>query len=199
MRPRHLHRIGAGVLGAFAVIHLGNHLAGIAGQEVHGQVQAALRTIYRQPLIEPLLVLAVVTQIVSGLRLALPRLRHGLRANWGGAQTLAGLYLALFLTIHVAAVLAARAQGAETDLAFAATAFKAGGLWPWVFAPYYGLAVLALGLHLSAPLARRQPHMARALTGVAVLTSGALVLLLAGLLTPISIPAAQIAAFPLMP
>lgn len=200
MTLRRFHRVAALGLAGFLLLHLLNHLAGLGGQQAHGVVQTALRLVYRHPLVEPVLLIAVAAQALSGLAMAGQRLRRQRpRRDWHGAQTLAGLYLAMFMAIHVSAVLAARAQGGETDLAFAATAFQAGGPWPWLFAPYYGLAVWALGLHLAAPLSRRRPRAAVGLT----LTTGAmalvLVLLLAGVLTPISIPAAQIAAFPLMP
>ncbi|WP_435258656.1 hypothetical protein ACSBLW_02455 [Thioclava sp. FR2] len=200
MTLRRLHRLSALLLAAFIAMHLANHVAGFWGQESHRTIQQVLGSLYRHPVIEPFLLALITVQMATGLRMALPRLRHLIkRPNWQRAQIAAGLYLALFLAIHIGAVMAARFQGAETDLAFAATAFQAGGLWPLLFTAYYGLAVLALATHLAAAIAAKHPTGARLLLGAGFALSIALPLLLSGKVTPISIPPAQIAAFPLMP
>jgi len=95
--------------------------------------------------------------------------------------------MALFLTIHVFAELAARADGIETDLAFAAADMHAG-TWGLFFATYYGLAVLLLGQHLSVPLGRRQPRAARVLVLASAALAVLLVMMLAGIITPLAIP-----------
>ena len=197
---RRLHLLSAVILAAFIAMHLVNHVAGFWGQESHRAVQQLLRNFYHHPVFEPALLAFVALQATTGLRMALPRLRYILRRpNWQRAQIAAGLYLAFFLAIHIGAVLTARLQGVETDLAFAATAFQAGGLWPWLFTPYYGLAVLSVATHLAAPIAAKHHTSASLLVGAGFALSIALLLLLFGKITPISIPPAQIAAFPLMP
>ncbi len=180
---RRLHRASALLLGAFVVLHLGNHLAGLAGQEAHGRVQALLRPVYRG-WAEPVLLAACAVQVASGLRLA-----WGRRAARGRArlQVAAGLYLALFLAIHVGAVLTARALGQETDLAFAAAGLHRGA-WALFFAPYYFLAVAALALHLSVPLHRRSAAAARAVQLAGVALAVVLVALLAGWIVPLRLP-----------
>lgn len=115
---RRAHRALAVLLALFLALHLGNHLAGLGGQAVHGAVQASLRTIYRHSLVEPLLLAAVGAQLALGIGLVLRRMRWTL-------QTISGGYLALFLLIHLAAILGARWQGTETDLAFAAAGLHA--------------------------------------------------------------------------
>jgi succinate dehydrogenase hydrophobic anchor subunit len=187
---RGAHRFSGGLLGAFLLLHLGNHLAGIAGQETHRLVQASVRLVY-QGWVEPVLLLSCGLQVATGLRLAWER-----RRSKGHAliQPLSGLYLALFLMIHVGAVLAARAKGVETDLAFAAAGMHAGLLWLF-FAPYYGLAVLALGLHLSVPLGRYHRSAARALVVGSMVLAAVLVALLAGVVTPLVIPPQLVEAF----
>jgi len=183
------HLASAGLLGTFVLLHLGNHAAGLAGQELHRTVQAWLRPLYLGWM-EPLLLLSCAVQLATGLRLAWARRRAKGRAL---LQPLSGLYLALFLSIHVCAVLAARDDGIETDLAFAAAGLHAG-LWWLFFAPYYGLAVLALGLHVSVPLGRHRPRAARLLVVGSVVLTVLLVLLLAGVITPLTIPPALIEA-----
>lgn len=186
---RRAHRALAVVLALFLALHLGNHLAGLGGQATHGAMQAAARSVYRHPLVEPVLLLALVVQIGLGLALVARRRRVTV-------QTTSGLYLGLFLLVHLGAVLSARAQGVDTDLAFAAAGLHAPAPWPAVFAAYYGLAVLAVFAHFSVPLSRRSAAL-----GTATLTLGAaiavtLVALLAGLVTPLTIPPALVAAFP---
>lgn len=186
---RRAHRALAVFLAVFLALHLGNHLAGLVGQATHGSVQAAVRVVYRHPLIEPLLLLAVAIQIGLGLALVARRRRWTL-------QTASGLYLALFLAVHLGAVLSARWQGTETDLAFAAAGLHAPAPWPAVFALYYGLAVLAVFAHLSVPLSRRSAALGKATLAFGAALAPSLVAMLAGLVTPLSIPPALIAAFP---
>jgi succinate dehydrogenase/fumarate reductase cytochrome b subunit len=186
---RGAHRGLAVVLALFLALHLGNHLAGLWGQEAHRAVQEALRPVYRHVAIEPLLLAAVAAQAVVGVTLAARRRRVTL-------QTASGFYVALFLAVHVGAVLGARWQGTDTDLAFAAAGLHAERPWPLVFGLYYGVAVLAVFAHLSVPMSRRSP-----VAGWAAIAFGggfafAIVALLAGHVTPLAIPPALIAAFP---
>ena len=183
------HRALAALVGLFLVLHLGNHLAGLAGQDAHGAVQDMLRHAYRHPLVEPLLLLAVAAQGVLGAALVLRRRNVT-------PQTLSGGYLGLFLMVHLGAVLTARAAGTETDLAFAAAGLHAPAPWPAVFAVYYGLAIAAVFAHLSVPLARRSPLAGRAVLALGAAVALALVVLLPGLVTPLTIPPALTAAFP---
>jgi succinate dehydrogenase/fumarate reductase cytochrome b subunit len=183
------HRALAMLLALFLTLHLGNHLSGLAGQKSHGGVQDALRMAYRHPLVEPLLLSAVAAQMALGVALLARRRRWTL-------QTVSGGYLALFLTVHVSVVLSARAQGGETDLAFAAAGLHAPAPWPAVFAAYYGLAVLAVFAHVSVPLSRWSPTAGRVVQALGAGIALTLVALLAGLVTPLTIPPALIAAFP---
>lgn len=186
---RRAHGALAAFLAVFLVLHLGNHLAGLDGQASHRAVQEAFRTVYRHPLVEPLLLLAVAVQI--GLGLALFARHRRLTV-----QTASGLYLALFLLIHLGAVLVARAQGTDTDLAFAAAGLHALAPWPAVFAAYYGFAVMAVFAHLSVPLSRGSPILGRSMLACGATLAVTLVALLAGHVTPLTIPSALIAAFP---
>ena len=189
MTARRLHRALALGLILFLALHLGNHLAGLWGQDRHGAVQTVLRAVYRSPLVEIALLSAFAAQIGLGLTLLARRRRLTL-------QTLSGAYLALFLTIHIAAVLAARWQGIDTDLAFAAAGLHASAPWPLIFAPYYGLAVLAAFAHLSVPISRMHRLAGQTTLALGAAVALAMVLLLAGLITPLTIPPALVAAFP---
>lgn len=143
------HRLTALLLGLFLTLHLGNHLALLAGIEAHRAVQALLRPLYRPAPVEAALLALFALQI--GLGLALAR-RRGLGRGWALAQVASGLYLAVFLVQHVPAILAARmaTPPVDTDAHFAAAVLQG---WPALyFSPYYTLAVTALATHLAAAL-----------------------------------------------
>lgn len=151
LKLRHLHRWSALVLAVFLILHIGNHLVGLAGQDWHMAYMATAREFYRHRYIEPLLMLLIVWQAFSGLTL-LWRARKRKRDLLGWMQQLSGLYLSLFLLIHVGAVLSGRIiLGLDTDFRFAAAGFH---VWPliWFFAPYYFLAVLSLFVHAGCGL-----------------------------------------------
>lgn len=180
----------------FLVVHLINHLAGLASVEAHLGFMAVARMVYRHPLVEPLLLAAFALQGVSGLVLAWRGRRC--RALTARLQMASGAYLALFLLIHVGAILHGREiLGLDTNLHFAAAGIQAG--LGWLFLPYYGLAVLAAFTHfgsaLEARARRRGPGMPwrllllSTLGGVLALILG---LLLAGRVYPLSIPDAYL-------
>jgi hypothetical protein len=189
MTARRAHRVLAGLLGLFLVLHLGNHLAGLLGQDIHAEVQDGLRLLYRNPVVEPLLLAAIAVQAGLGLMLLVRRRRFTL-------QTASGAYLAGFVVIHIGAVLSARVQGVDTTLAFAAAGLHAPTPWPQLFAPYYGLGVFAVFAHLSVPLGRHHQTAARVMLGFGAGVALLLVLLLVGMVTPLTIPPGLIAAFP---
>ena len=189
MTARHLHRSIALGLAVFLALHLGNHLAGLFGQDTHRAVQAGLRMIYRNPLIEAALLAAFAAQAILGLLLLSRRRKMTL-------QTVSGAYLAMFILVHIGAVMTGRWNGVDTDLAFAAAGLHASFPWPLVFAPYYGLAVLSIFVHLSVPIGRRHRLAGQVTLGAGALAALALVLLLAGAITPLRIPAELIAVYP---
>lgn len=57
---RKLHRGGALLVGVFVLMHLANHLAALGGIAAHLRFMEAARLVYRQPLVEGLLLLAVL-------------------------------------------------------------------------------------------------------------------------------------------
>ena len=180
---RTLHRANAMALALFLAVHVLGHLGGLAGAAAHQAVLEALRSWYRQPVVEGWLLAGVVFQAGSGLTL----LWRGWNQRNGAVawvQAVSGAYLALFLLIHVAAVLAARRQGVDTNLEFAAAGMH-NPPWQWFFGPYYFLAVLALCTHVGCALYWRLPAGQRtvalaAALGVGVLLAATLVAMLAG-------------------
>jgi len=198
---RKLHRIGAVLVALFVLAHLANHLAALGGIGAHLRFMEGARRVYRQPIVEPVLLLAVAVQAGSGLRLLAAGWKR--RAGWlARLQAASGGYLALFLLIHVAAVLFGRAVlDLDTNVHFAAAGLQ---VWPYqlFFVPYYFLAVLALFTHLGCALARRAgtaPHRRLAALAVPMCVGGVLaaVLLAAlmGELYPYEVPQAYAATY----
>lgn len=194
---RALHRASACVVGAFAAVHLVNHLVGLAGIDRHVAFMQAARLVYRQPVLEALLLACVAFQAASGLWLV----AAGWRARRGRVARLqagSGAYLAFFLVVHVGAVLFGRAVlGLDTRFHFAAAGLHVPP-FQWFFAPYYGLAVFALFAHLGCAAWwrwERRPRKAATLLALALGTGAliavALVLLLAGRIHAFEVGACQ--------
>ncbi len=202
MRLRRLHRMSAVFLGLFVAVHLGNHLTSLLGVDAHLAVMTALRTVYRRPFIEGLLLLSVGFQVLSGLRLAL-RAREGRSGRVERLQAVSGLYLAVFLLVHVGAVLGGRAVlSLDTNFYFAAAGFHVRP-FELFFAPYYWLAVLSFFAHLGSAgyfrLFEAHPARAKALL-FGALSGGALVatllvLSLAGAFATVTVPAVYLETF----
>ncbi|MBY0566559.1 MAG: hypothetical protein K2P70_04575 [Hyphomonadaceae bacterium] len=197
-RLRTLHRVSAFLLGVFLVVHIANHLAGLAGENVHLTYMTAARRVYRAPLVEATLLAMVAWQMTSGALL----LRRRWRARKGMVATLqlaSGAVLLGFLAIHVGAVLAGRMAGIDTDFRFAAAGFHTHAWWLF-FAPYYTLAVIALTTHVGCALYWRLDGRVRnaVLTGCIAggTVAGVLIsLMLAGVLARVDIPSSYGAFF----
>jgi hypothetical protein len=192
MPPRRLHRTAGVVLAVFLVVHVANHLAALAGVDAHVRFMDAARRVYRQPVVEAVLLACVVLQAASGLRMlwAARQRRRGL-LPW--LQAGSGAYVALFVAIHVTAVLAGRVGGLDTNFYFAAAGLH---VRPFVlfFVPYYFLAVAALFAHLGCAL-RRGRAVVAGCSAVGVVVAGLIVATLMGTVVPVEIPARYLATF----
>jgi succinate dehydrogenase/fumarate reductase cytochrome b subunit len=185
--PCKLHRAAGAILGVFLAVHVANHLVGLAGVDAYVRFMESARHVYRQPAVEAVLLACVVLQAGSGLRM-LQAGRQRRRGLLPWLQAASGAYIALFLAIHVSAVLVARsAGGLDTNFHFAAAGLH---VWPYVlfFAPYYFLAVTALFVHLGCALAWRIRAGRMAAVGLAsivgIVAAGAIVAALLGAAVP---------------
>ncbi len=142
------HRTSAVVLAAFVAAHLVNHVVGLWGVAAHQAFMDAARLVYRSPLLEPLLLAAVLVQIATGIA----QLRAGWgtrRGFWARTQAMSGLYLAFFLANHTFWVLVARiGYDLDSNFYLAATFLTISPL-PVLFAPYYVLGVFSIFAHLA--------------------------------------------------
>lgn len=202
MSLRTLHRTSAIVVALFACLHIANHLASLSSISTHIAFMQAARSVYRQPVIESILLFCVSCQVVSGISFVIRgwKQRRGL-LPW--LQAISGGYLAFFFVVHVGAVMFGRAVlDLDTNFYFAAAGFHVPP-YQFFFAPYYFFAVLALFTHIGCAAYWRLQPSSRAARGIAVgvpmLVGGVISLLvvvsLAGLLQPVEVPAKYKAPF----
>ncbi|RHX84193.1 hypothetical protein [Leptospira stimsonii] len=149
MTIKKIHYVSGLTLSVFIGVHLFNHFMSFWGPTAHISTMEILRFVYRNPLVETLLLIAVLTQIVSGIRLFI-RKRKEVTNSFEQLQILTGLYLALFLTIHLSAVLTGRSVfHLDTNFYFGAAGLNT---FPFnvFFIPYYSLAIISVFGHVAA-------------------------------------------------
>lgn len=195
-----LHRSGACVIGAFLLGHLSNHLLALNGVAAHIRFMDALRHVYRHPLVEVVLLLCVLSQMASGLvflRRRWPRRQGGLDT----LQLISGAYLAMFLLIHVSAVIGGRALlGLDTNFYYAAAGMHVRP-YQWFFVPYYFFAIVSVFVHLACAFDWLARHHRGRRAGTSILLAGGVAVAMlvtaafAGLFFPIAIPAEYLATY----
>lgn len=188
---RRFHRLNACALGVFIALHLINHFAVVLGIGHHLSLQSVLRQFYRQLIVEVALIGLFTAQILLGIALVFKRGRPS--GGWAWAQVVSGLYLAFFLVQHLAAVILARSGGLDTNSYFAA-AVVSRPPFVYYFAAYYGLAITALFMHVSAAFRFRVwPDPAKrwhfALPFLGALIGSLIVLGFMGQFSPFELPA----------
>lgn len=152
MTVKSLHRGLSVLLVLFVPLHLIGHLAGLGGQDSFDRVQALLRPLYRNPVVEPVLIAAFLAQAGLGLWLLAQRGRKGWRPGLMRWQSLSGLIVALFVLQHIPAMLAARhIAGLDTNFWWPASVASTlpFALYFW---PYYVAGIAAFSLHLGIGL-----------------------------------------------
>lgn len=146
---KRIHFLAGLTLTVFIGLHLLNHLLSVFGADFHISFMNKLRLAYRNPLIEIILLLAVCTQIFTGVRLFSTK-RETATHFFEHLQNWTGLYLALFLMIHISAVLVGRYfLHLDTNFYFGVAGLNTFPL-NLFFIPYYGLAILSFFAHISA-------------------------------------------------
>lgn len=146
---KRIHFLAGLTLTVFIGFHLLNHVLSIFGPDYHISFMNKLRLVYRNPIVEIILLLAVSTQIFTGLRLFSAKRRTATHF-FEQLQNWTGLYLALFLIIHIGAVFVGRYfLSLDTNFYFGVAGLNAFPL-NLFFIPYYGLAILSFFGHISA-------------------------------------------------
>lgn len=149
MNIKKLHYISGLIIAVFVGLHLFNHFISIFGAEQHIQFMDILRQVYRIPMIEAILLLAVLVQIVSGIRLFFSKRKMAV-SFFEKIQLQSGLYLAIFFVIHLGAVLSGRfILNLDTNFYFGVAGLNTFPL-NLFFIPYYSLAILSFFGHIAA-------------------------------------------------
>ena len=149
-----LHYFSGLTLAFFVGTHLLNHFTSLWGADTHIAFMDTLRPIYRNLFVESLVLMAVAIQIVTGLSMFFAG-RKVITGRWGKLQYWSGAYLAIFLLIHLGAVLAGRFLLAlDTNFYFGVAGLNT---FPFnlFFTPYYGLAILCFFGHVAAIHAKK--------------------------------------------
>lgn len=149
MTIKRIHLISGLFIAVFSVLHLFNHFCSIFGADTHIEMMGFLRLLYRNILVESVLLFAVVLQIISGLKL-LKYFKKTVITTFDRLHVWSGLYLSFFLIIHVSAVLAGRLLlHLDTNFYFAVTGLTK---FPFnlFFVPYYALAIFSFFVHIAS-------------------------------------------------
>ncbi|MBL4650605.1 MAG: hypothetical protein JKY03_12820 [Aureispira sp.] len=142
------HFISGIILSIFVTVHLLNHLTAVQSIATHIEVMHILRRIYQHPLIEPLLLFAVLIQIISGIKLVRNR-GWKQTERYNKLHVYSGIYLGFFLLIHTSATLVGRfILLVDTNFYYGAMVVN---LKPYLFfyIPYYFLGAFSFFVHIA--------------------------------------------------
>ncbi|HET6767643.1 MAG TPA: hypothetical protein VFH08_09600 [Chitinophagaceae bacterium] len=145
---KEIHYYTGLTIAIFIGIHLMNHLLVIHSAAMHINFMQKARKVYRHPIAESVLLTAVALQILSGIFLITQKW-SSVDSWFDWAHVCSGLYLFLFLTNHVRAVMVGRHKmHIDTNLYYGAGVMNR---WPQklVYIPYYSLAILAFFFHVA--------------------------------------------------
>jgi Domain of unknown function (DUF4405) len=149
MFSKNLHRITGIIVSIFVVAHLFNHAMAWFGIETHQRIIDILRIVYRQPIIEFLLVACFLFQAISGFIFIKKLWRKNNKSTYERIQIYTGIIFGIFIIQHIAATLIQRKMfGFDTNFYFASRVvldfpFKL------YFIPYYFLGIMAFALHVA--------------------------------------------------
>lgn len=148
MTIKKLHFVSGLTITIFVGLHLFNHVCSIFGAEKHIEMMNLLRLFYRNVFVETILLSAVLVQILSGLKLFRTNRKTAI-SNFDKFHIWTGLYLAIFLVIHLSAVLGGRLiLHLDTNFYFGVAGLNS---FPFnlFFIPYYALAIISFFGHVA--------------------------------------------------
>jgi succinate dehydrogenase/fumarate reductase cytochrome b subunit len=148
MSTNKIHYFSGLIITLFVGLHLFNHTWSVLGADQHIEMMNSLRLIYRNFIVESVLLIAVIIQITSGLKLFLSPSKNEI-ALVDKLHRWTGLYLAIFLVIHLSAVLVGRlVLNLDTNFYFGVAGLNS---FPFnlFFIPYYSLAILSFFGHVA--------------------------------------------------
>ena len=158
MNIKKIHYFSGITISIFIALHLFNHLYSLFGANAHIELMNDLRVVYRNIIAETILLLAVAIQIVSGIKLFLKK-RKEESDFFGKLQIWTGLYMGIFLLIHLSAVLSGRMiLNLDTNFYFGVAGLNTFPL-NLFFIPYYGLAIIYFFGHISVVHSRKMKYL----------------------------------------
>ena len=199
-QAKQAHQRVAIFLALFLAVHFATHFSALGGIAAQGFVMQAGRAVYRIPVIEIALVIALAAQVTLGIDL-LRRISARKRKDaWHWVPFASGCYLAYFIVQHTIAALVSRLGfGLDTNFYWAAGTLTLDPL-RFFFAPYYILVATALTAHLIAALHFRGSRRWHApALAIGPLAGVVIVMAYGGALYPIELPQTYqdfFAAFP---
>ncbi|MBV8684786.1 MAG: hypothetical protein JO111_18070 [Caulobacteraceae bacterium] len=151
-RMRMAHGISAAIIVLFVTFHLANHLFGLIGPDAHAAVMKLGRTVYRAPVIQPILVTLMLFQAASGLYLAWRWSASSILDFFRTYQIASGFYLGVYIPGHMNSVFvyARWYQHIQTGWNFAIGAPDGliHGAWSIRLLPHYALGAFFVLSHL---------------------------------------------------
>ncbi|MBT1711646.1 hypothetical protein KK062_25610 [Fulvivirgaceae bacterium PWU5] len=165
-----IHYFSGVTLAIFIGFHLLNHLLSLGGPALHIVWMERFRLVYRHPVIETMLLAAVVFQFITGIRLLT---RHEAKIPAEKIQVYSGLYLSFFLVVHMGGVMTGRlVEHLDTNFYYAGVGMN---YYPatFFFLPYYFLSVASISLHIASLhyLKTRSTGISYAIAGVGILAA----------------------------
>ncbi|TRX35450.1 DUF4405 domain-containing protein [Flavobacterium sp. ZT3R18] len=146
---KRIHYMSGLTITIFIGLHLLNHFYSIWGAVKHIEMMHVLRLFYRNLIVETVLLISVLVQIVSGFVLFRTN-RKIATSNFEKLHIWTGLYLAIFLVIHLIAVFVGRFfLQLDTNFYFGVAGLN---VFPFnlFFIPYYGLAIVSFFGHIAS-------------------------------------------------
>lgn len=146
---KRFHYFSGITISIFICLHLFNHFLSVFGAEVHIDAMDSLRLVYRNVIVETILLSAVLVQVITGFSLFRNR-RKAAKGFFPQLQLWSGLYLAIFFLFHVGAVLGGRMiLDLDTNIYFGVAGLNTFPFYLF-FAPYYGLSIISFFGHIAA-------------------------------------------------
>jgi hypothetical protein len=145
---------------------------------MHIQTMNTLRKIYRNPLVESVLILGILSQIFSGIKMIM--LSKATKPSFFElTQKWSGIYMVFFFCVHLSAIFVGRyIFQIDTNFYFGVAGLNS---FPQnlFFIPYYGLAIISFFAHVASVHHIKMKHhlfgLATALQSKLILSVGIIV------------------------
>jgi hypothetical protein len=141
------------ILLLFVGPHIGNHLAGFWNGSVHIEIMNAARHVYRDDIVQPILLALIGFQVLSGTVLVRRRMKMP-SDILGTVQTMCGVYIGIYFLAHMTAVFAARYADIDTNWTWLTRQNNSmiGSLFNLRLIAHYWMGPIAIVAHVACGL-----------------------------------------------